>query len=305
MKKTILATAITALFAATTVQAATVYEKDGTIVDVYGDIEVYGGHGTEEGSGTFIELDDADIGMDIGYDIGHDLTAIATISFTGEGGSIDLDESFVGVSSADWGTLTMGQMVSIYDDAGIGSDYQFGWTSFYSNPDAGAQVVKYALDKDMFYGAVAWVKNTEADDSGANYIDGKVGARFDSLDVTLFFADGEVGTTDTSNINLEVRYQLDALELAAAYSVDEFGDDDRTGYGVAATYQLNDKVQFAGGVANIDVESADATIDGSQIDYFLNASYAFTSNVNTYIEIGGNDVDDSEFGYAAGMQVTF
>ena len=59
MKKTILATAITALFATTAVQAATVYEKDGTTVKVYGDIEVYAGNTTDESTGSIIELDDS------------------------------------------------------------------------------------------------------------------------------------------------------------------------------------------------------------------------------------------------------
>ena len=302
MKKTILATAITALFATTAVQAATVYEKDGTTVKVYGDIEVYAGNTRDDSTGSIIALDDADIGLDLGYDIGNGFTAIGSISYTGEGGNIDLDESYVGVSSADFGTLAIGQMVTVYDDAGIGSDYQFGWTSFYQTPDAGAQVIKYSIDKDMFYGAVAWLKSADTGFGDAtNGVDGKVGVRVDDLDVTLFFADGEVTGIDTSNVNIEARYTLDALELAVAYSMSEFDDDDQDSVAVAATYQLDENIQFAGGVASIDNDANEDAI----IEYFVNTSYAFNSNVNAYVELGGSDVDDTELGYAAGMQVTF
>ena len=314
MKKTILATAITALFAATAAQAATVYEKDGTTVEVYGDIEVYAGNTIDDSTGSLIELDDADIGLDLGYDIGHNLTAIASISYTAEDSNINLDESYVGVSSADFGTLAIGQMVTVYDDAGIGSDYQFGWTSFYQTPDAGAQVVKYSLDKDMFYGAVAWLKSAdEGTGDDVNGVDGKIGVRVADLDVTLFFAEGEVNFSDAdptivdaSNINIEARYTLDALELAVAYSMGEKdnvvqGSVEQDSFAVAATYQLDDNIQFAGGVANIDNDANDDAI----LEYFVNTSYAFNSNVNAYVELGGSDADDTELGYAAGMQVTF
>ncbi len=39
--------------------------------------------------------------------------------------------------------------------------------------------------------------------------------------------------------------------------------------------------------------------------YYANASYAFSDNVNTYFEIGGNDDDDTELGYVAGMAISF
>ena len=304
MKKTILATAITALFAATTVQAATVYEKDGTTVDVSGDIGIYAGNMISEDEGTLIAVDDADIALDLAYDIGHDLTAISTLSYTvGDENGVELDEAFVGISSATWGTVTAGKQVTVYDDAGIGNDYQFGWTDFYSQDDGGDQVIKYSLDTDMFYGAVAWLKNSSPEyAAGANGLDAKIGARVENLDVTLFFADFEDSDgNDITNINFEARYQLDALELAAAFSVSENNDVDQTAFGLAATYQLNDKVQFSGGVANIDNDAEDDAV----IDYFVNASYAFTSNVETYIELGGSDADNTELGYAAGMIVSF
>ena len=53
--------------------------------------------------------------------------------------------------------------------------------------------------------------------------------------------------------------------------------------------------------ASIDNDANEDAI----IEYFVNTSYTFNSNVNAYIELGGSDVDDTELGYPAGMQVTF
>jgi len=63
-----------------------------------------------------------------------------------------------------------------------------------------------------------------------------------------------------------------------------------------------DKLSFGAGIATSDM---DATTGEDVLGYYANVSYAFTGNVNTYVEVGGNDEDDTEVGYAAGVQVSF
>lgn len=303
MKKTLLATAITALFATTAAQAATVYEKDGAQMDIYGDVEVMFKNDISEDSGTQIHLDDADIGFGLSYDLSEGLSAVGKVAFSGEGGTLDLDESFVGFAT-EFGTITMGKQFSIYDDSGIGNDYEFGFGTFYEQADGGNQVLKYTFDSEMFYGGIAWVKNTETgtDQSGSRGFDGRIGMKVSDFDLVAYYANFESGATDVdhTNYNFEATWDISDFSLGLAYSMNETGDDDTSTVGVTGVYTM-DKWEFGAGFASID---ADADPDLSY-QYFINGAYAFTSNVNTYVEIGSNDSDDSEFGYAVGMQLTF
>jgi predicted porin len=320
MKKTILAMAITGLFA-TTAQATNVYDMDGVKVDLFGDAEVqYVNDIAERVDDKVIRIKEANFGFDLGYDIGNGLTVGGLVKFGAaddEGqNTATLSDAYVGISSAEWGTLTAGKTVTIFDGAGIGSDYEFGYGDFYEQDNSGEQVVKYQLDKDMFYGGVAYLMSTEADvNTNGEAWDANLGARFAGFDVAAFFGQAKVTddpaatapadpTHDVNNYVFNVKYQIADLGLAASYGVTDdesvaSGEDDKN-MGVTATYQL-DKARFAAGYAVFDVADQDKDVK----NFYVNASYAFTGNVNVYAEIGGSDADNTETGYAAGMEINF
>ena len=315
MKKTILATVLTSLFAATTAHSAMMHDADGISVELYGEVELQYVNDTAEGEDAVIDIDEANFGVQAGYDINDDFTAIGVVSFDASDDDDDnsnavLDDAYVGFTSEKYGTFTVGQQVTIFDDAGIGSDKEFGLASFYDQTDNGEQVIKYTFDKDSVYGGVAYLLDDGESDDGESAIDGKIGVRFDAVDLTAFYGRGELsdedGGGDVTNLNLEARYTIGDLTLAAAYAslntdstaADSLGDLDN--FGLAATYQFG-KAQFATGWSLTDADNVDDKIN----TYFVNASYAFSSNVSSYVEIGGDDVDDSELGYVAGMAVTF
>ena len=306
MKKTILATMLTSLFAATAAHSATMHDADGIIVELYGDVEVQAINTTDEDEGKKIQLDEANFGVKTAYDITDDVAAIGVISFESitdndNDNGATLDDAYVGFSSGKYGTITVGKQVTIFDDAGIGGDYQFGFNDFYEQTTSSEQVIKYTVDKGNFYGGIAYIVNGQ-DDDGLRAIDGKLGVRFSGVDLTVFYGESDLAAGgETKNLNLEARYTIDKLTLAAAYATTEMdGDNDINSLGLAATYQVNSKVQLAVGYANID---EDNTEDENQ--YYANASYAFSSNVNTYFEIGGTDADNTELGYVAGMAISF
>ena len=58
MKKTILAIAITGLFAATAAQAATIYDTDGVKLNIYGDVEVQYYNDNNKTHDAVISIDD-------------------------------------------------------------------------------------------------------------------------------------------------------------------------------------------------------------------------------------------------------
>jgi len=306
MKKTILATMLTSLFAATGAHSATMHDADGLTVELYGDVEVQAINTLDEDEGHKIQLDEANFGVETAYDINGDVAAVGVISFESitdndnENGAT-LDEAYVGFASGKYGTITVGKQVTIFDDAGIGGDFQFGFNDFYEQTTSSEQVIKYTVDKGNYYGGIAYIVNQE-DSDGQRTVDGKLGVRFSDVDLTVFYgkSDLEAGG-DVENINFEARYTIDQLTLAAAYATTEMdGDNDVKSLGLAATYQVNAQVQLAVGYANIDEDNED---DINQ--YYANASYAFGNNVTTYFEIGGNDDDNTELGYVAGMAISF
>ncbi|WP_022940774.1 porin [Psychromonas hadalis] len=319
MKKTILAAVITTLFAATA-HSATIYEQDGVQVDIYGDIEINFQKDIKKkaDNGVYINVDDADFGFKLGYDLGNGLMVGGVLEISAEGDTVNLGDSYVGVMSDTYGTLTAGKQATIFDDAGIGADYQFGFGSFYDQKDSGRQVIKYKLDTGMFYGGIAYLmSDTTGSADDVSVVDGKIGAYFAGFDLTAFFGVGDgfakvAGVTlkdssySTTNMNFEARYNFSDFQIAAAYATSE--QDAGTvskittdSIGLAATYSL-DKAQFAVGYAMF---SNDVSGSDDVNNYYVNASYAFTSNVNTYVEIGGSDADNTDVGYALGMQVKF
>ena len=307
MKKTILATMLTSLFAVSA-HSATVYDADGMTLDVYGDVEVQAGKSSAEDSSKMIRLDDADFGIQAGYKVGEDLTAIGVISVTGEDedsgvAQVNLDDAYVGLSSAQWGTLTMGKQVTISDDIGIGNDFELGIESGYGGGYYdGRQVVKYTVDHGNYYGGVSYLLNTATGSDGIESIDAKLGVRLDALDLTAYLGKTTVGNTDSTSVILEGRYTIDALSLEATVgTTNGYSDaDDLTNFGLAAVYSM-DKAFVSGGWSITDIDANDDKLN----TYFANVGYAFNSNVTTYVEVGSNDGDDSEVGYYAGMAVSF
>ena len=319
MKKTILATVLTSLFAATTAHSAMMHDADGISVELYGEIEIQYLNKLNEDEDAVLEINDANFGVQAGYDVNDDVTAFGVVSFdaadvdSDENRNAVLDDAYVGFASEKYGTITAGQQVTVFDDAGIGSDFEFGLASFYEQDDAGKQVIKYTIDKDTVYGSVAYLIDNGESDDGESAIDGKIGVRFEGVDLTAFYGRSELdGGGDRSNLNLEARYTMGDVTIAGAYA--SLNTDDQSAlagdvdnFGLAATYQLG-KASFATGwsLTDFDLNSRNG---GDKLNtYFVNAAYAFSSNVTSYIEIGGVDGSaelDSELGYVAGMRVTF
>ena len=308
---------LTSLFAATAAHSATVYDANGMTFEVYGDVEVQARKGTAktgDDSHNKINIDDSDFGFKVGYDIGHGVTAIGVVEVDGENdpNTLKMDDAYVGLSSAQWGTVTVGQQVTIADDQGIGNDYEFGIDNSSKSYTEGKQVVKYTLDKGNYYGGISYLVNTDAGDDDFNSLDAKLGARFGSLDLTVYYGNADTETDanvayESETVLLEARYAFTDLELAASVGATEndSGVADATSYGLAAVYTV-DKMAYSVAWSLVDTDNADEVNK-----YFVNAAYSFNSNVTAYVEVAGNDLEDSagndasEIGYAVGMAISF
>ncbi|MFA0085862.1 porin [Vibrio sp. 10N.261.51.F12] len=343
MKKTLVALAV---FAAGSAQAGIeIYNQDKVSVSLTGDIEVVYLQDIGVDQSTEQQIQDADFGFDVRYAINDDLQFGAYWEFDGAssdvtGGTNDFAQvgnTYVGLYSQAAGSLIVGRLDSILDDAGIGSDYQFGFDAFFSNnsPFGADESIRYDIDKGNFYAGIAYKqdKNDNADlGEDGNMVDAKLGYRVADFDFTGFYGKADFkGATITNSGDSEELYALEGrwagvenLNLEAGYyrmnhteaNVDKSMDI----YGLAADYTIN-KVILAAGLqyATFDkkeLQSANGSIQDvdSEMGWFVNAGYIVAPGATVYAELGGNDghgLDNSgnyqsnDIGFALGAKAEF
>lgn len=131
MKKTLLATAIIgALGASAAAQAATVYDQDGTKLDIYGRIAMGIAGGGPEYNSDGQRIDDgaefvdafSRLGLRMSHEVTRDLTAFGRLEwrFRGderytESGFTEIRQSYLGLQSDQFGTFQAGNFDSFYN----------------------------------------------------------------------------------------------------------------------------------------------------------------------------------------------
>ncbi|HIF9120542.1 TPA: porin [Photobacterium damselae] len=162
--------------------------------------------------------------------------------------------------------------------------------------------------------------------------DARLGFRTNGLDARAYYYNGDniggtsffSGLVDVEGYNLEAEYQLGQIGLAASFGQVEYKDSRGTDklrgniYQVAADYTI-DATTFALGYNNYDRRDE----SGDTYAVYANVTQQLHSNVKVYAEIGHSNAKfsakgadkfpqfdaangkDAEFGYVAGMEVTF
>ncbi len=132
MKKTLLATAIIgALGASAAAQAATVYDQDGTKLNIYGRLAyavTTGGTEAAPGEGKTDGSEFVDLGSRFGFIADHqvtsDMSVFARMEFRGDadaqnnGGFDTIRNTYVGVKGNTWGSVQVGNFDSVYYRSG-------------------------------------------------------------------------------------------------------------------------------------------------------------------------------------------
>ena len=130
-KKSLIASAVVgALSTSAIAQAATVYDQDGTSIDVYGRINYMvtsGGYqdltpGADKVSGSEFRNNGSRFGFRASQEINSDLSAFARMEFRFRADAVNRDSmqvrnSFLGLRSQQLGTITIGNFDSVYKEA--------------------------------------------------------------------------------------------------------------------------------------------------------------------------------------------
>lgn len=302
MKKTLIALSV--LVAAGSVNAAEVYSQDGVTLDFAGDVDVQYYKGTENDSDAEIRLDDADFSFTLKSEINEDLKALGFFEFSGEEGDAATGDVYVGFESATKGTVVIGKTTTVFDDLGIGNDYEFGLQGAADNMDAdGEEVIRYNYSGDALSFAIAYKMDPVGADDDASTVDGMIGYAAGDFAGRLFVGSNNSDTMEGTAYILEGDYTIDDLLLQATYGFSTqdtgTGDVDYSVVGLAASYSM-DKASLNAGWSLFDQEDADEVNN-----FFVNVDYAIAAQTTVYAEIGINDADDSETGYVVGMALEF
>ncbi len=335
MKAKLIALSIPTLLATGTVSAATVYDQDGSKLDLYGRATgMYYGSDNDERRG-----DESYIRMGLMGEtaLGNNLTGLGQFEYNLPTAGSDNDElrlGFAGIRHDQFGTLTYGRqdglmaMVNDYTDVlpewggdGLGK----GTEVFGTGRTNG--LFKYAFTHEgLTLGAQFTGKNDPQNNSDEKWMLGSdegyaLGASYD-LPMGLSFATvyNRAGKSDEQKLQAQfgaqddaqltgvgLRYNANNWYAAATYSEGRdhyfLGDNTAGGYahksrGYEAVVQYTVADKFVPGVAYVrsDVKDESQNIDDTANEYLsLGASYKFTPAFQTYVDYKVNLLDDNAF----------
>ncbi|MGE4533531.1 porin [Halomonas sp.] len=321
MKKTLLATAIAGTMAATGAQAATVYDQDGTKLDIYGRIAMGiagGGSDVVNGVATSNDPEFVDVysrlGLRMSHEVSSDLTAFGRLEWRFKGderytdsGFTEIRQSYLGLRSDSWGTIQGGNFDSIYNqyvsipfDVYIDRGLEFQGHPFQSRGDSIAYMTP------NLSGFSVALQGKHYSDRGLPDV-----AINDANETTVAFQGA-------------MKYEIDNLRLAlgAVDDVVQGGGNDEMLYGVTASYEFvpgfsgrlgyetqDDSSTYGGGhdtwgvgmsyavnqwAFNLDYYNVDAEDSPEDRDaWAAGAYYNVTSDFQTFLELNDADTDIS------------
>ncbi|MFC2992621.1 porin [Halomonas tibetensis] len=299
MKKTLLATAIAGAIAATgmmatTAQAATVYDQDGTKVDIYGRIAMgIRGGGPEYNSADELVSNDEEfvdvysrLGLRMSHAVTSDLTAFGRLEWRFKGderytdsGFTEIRQSFLGLRSDTWGTVQAGNFDSIYN--------QYVSIPFDVYIDRGLELAGHPIQS--------------RGDSIA-YMTPNLEGFSVAMQAKHYSDRGQVEPSDGTTVAAQgaLKYEIDNLRLALGVVDDvvEGGGNDEVLYGATASYEF---VPGFSGRLGYETRSDNDVYGGGFDTWGLGMSYAVNQwAFNADIYDVSPDNSDSRTSWAAG-----
>ncbi|UYV18076.1 porin [Halomonas qaidamensis] len=317
MKKTLLATAIIgALGASAAAQAATVYDQDGTKLDVYGRIAMGIAGGGPEYNDADKKIDNSEefvdvysrLGLRMSHEVNSDLTAFGRLEWRFKGderytdsGFTEIRQSYLGVQSKQYGTVQAGNFDSFYNqfvslpfDVYIDRGLEFsghpkqsrGDSIGYYTPDLQGWTAFLQLKHYSERGELEPVRdegNVVAAQGGVRYEQGPITVGLGFVDdVVRGGGNGEMlgGLIGSYAVN-------DQLSLRLGYEGRENSDTLGGGYdtvGLGGTYTTGPWA-FAADIYNVDPDGQ----DDDRTAWSLGSYYKVSSNFDVFLELNQAD----------------
>ncbi|WP_447554995.1 porin [Vreelandella sp. EE22] len=332
-KKSVLALALSGLFAASGAQAATVYDEDGNKVDLYGRIAMgIEGGGVKDGVDNGVEFRDysSRLGFKLKQQITSDLAAFGRLEWRFNGdersrpGFKEVRKSYIGLESDTFGTFTAGNFDSFYDDFVMGvfdvyvaEGYEFAGGGLQARGDS----IGYQTPDFNGFQAVVAVKHfserglteDEQSERGSGVSSqGGIGYQAGPVGLAIGFVDDDVRGGGNNKTRVGGTAAFDANDdFQVRVGFETRGDSDVYGggfdrYGIGATYAYNTTAFYAD---YYHIDSDDR--DGTRNVWALGTLHNLTANFDVFAELYDGDrdslsnVDDEDLYYALGARYYF
>lgn len=298
MKKLILVTVIAGLTASSAASAATVYEKDGLTLDLKGDYQVqaYQPVGTDEDLG--IDYDDLELKFGASYELENGMSAFGQLDLDwkdqGDGNDDDVvDEAYVGLKAGAFST-SLGRQYWGSDDFGVEKAIEMdGGNAFPTT--GGNDTIKFKYDAGQYAATLSHDLEENNDESATDLLlTTKLGPAALGLVYQDYKANGSADSIQTTGVMAS--FDLGVSNVGLDYST----NDDADFINAAVDFPLTPQTKGAVGVTSESPDSGDDVLH-----WYANATHQLNSKVSVFAEIGDNDVDNTDMGYLAGMNVTF
>ena len=327
MKKTLLATAIAGAMIASGAQAATVYDQDGTKMDIYGRISmgIAGGGPETDSDGNAIN-NDADfvdaysrLGLNLSHEVTSDLTAFGRLEwrFNADGGGSAEDrtgrfsgfketrQSYLGLRSNTWGTVQAGNFDSMYNqfvslpfDVYIDKGLELQGHPFQSRGDSVAYMTPNLEGFSVGLQAKHYSNRGEAEPSEGTTVAGQGALKYeiDNLRLALGVVDDVVegGGNDELLYGATASYEfIPGFSGRLGYEYQSQNEDlavnDQGGH---ETWGIGMSYAVNQWLFNLDYYNVDEKEqDSSRDSWSAAAYYNVSSNFQTFLELNDADAD--------------
>ena len=299
MKKAILPAIISALLA-TSAQAASLYDVDGTAVNLSGEIDAF--YKTYETELNGVEVEDengvintwANVQFDVTTKVSDSVTAIASFEVEADNGEeVVVDEAWVGFAS-DFGTVKVGETGSSYavlEKTELSNELD-EYDVIYSDSEDDGRAIRYTKD----VGPVAlsanysFVEGNRDDDFAlsADYV-------VDNFTIGAAYLNGD----DTTSMGISASVEVAGLYAAATFTDNEDADVDFTTLAFSASYEFEDIATVYGSYQTVDADDIDADLD----HWYAGVSHDITANISTFVEYSDTDADEAGDDFEASMLI--
>jgi len=305
MKKLILGSAIAAAMTSTSAFALDVYDKGDLKFQIDGDITVQYQQDVGDDKDTDVVYDDLELEFKADYKLTESLTAFGRLDVDWRSGSGDVELAHVGVTAGAL-SVSLGQHDWGNDDFGVEKALEFdGGTAFPST--GGDDTIQFAYDGGSYSAVLAYDLDDgtlDETDPGVfvgdeEAIDFAITSSFGSVDVGFGYQSFEEDDgKDLDTFGLYAAADVGPVNVGVDFSSNDAGD----AINIAADYSFakKNRAKVAAGVTLVEPDGGDDVTH-----WYLNGTYKLHKNVSLFGEIGDNDEDDSDLGFATGMTLKF
>jgi predicted porin len=305
MKKLVMTGLLAAM--ACGVQAATLYEKNGTKVDMKGDMQIQIRQKVGVDQDPYFDYDDLTVGFYAEHKNDAEVTAFSHLKMDWKkqadgSAKAAVDEASVGVAYGpvkvhigriDWGSDSFYACESIEIGADvIAAPEVAGYETIQAILDMGLADLVLSTDmevEDNSSVAEAFLVTNPKKFNGL-----KLGALFQSFQPETEAGEEKPDTVDT--VGVCVGYSIGKISLGADYTT----NDDMDVMNVCAKAKLPANSSIGVGYV---MESPDE--DDEVGTWYSNVKHSLNKYSTVFAEVGGNDEDNTDIGYLVGMKVKF